>query len=95
LVQTYEFTYELAINTIRDFLINEDSVDYNGSKTIIKKALQYKIIDDGHVWMSAIQDRNLTSHTYDEKIAKLVVNNICNKYFSILEKLNNFFKLKY
>ncbi len=94
LVQTYEFTYELAINTTRDYLVNSGHplVDVASPRVTIKQALTDSIMTDGTVWMSAIEDRNLTSHTYDEEIAKEVVKNICEKYFFIIEDLYKFFK---
>ncbi|MFL0194282.1 nucleotidyltransferase substrate binding protein [Clostridium sp. WILCCON 0269] len=36
----------------------------------IKQAYQIGLIDDGHVWIDALADRNLTVHTYDDKLAK-------------------------
>ena len=94
LVQTYEFTYELAINTTRDYLVNSGHPldEVISPRVTVKQALNDRIMTDGTVWMSAIEDRNLTSHTYDEEIAKEVVKNICEKYFFIIEDLYNYFK---
>ena len=95
LVQTYEFTYELALNTTKDFLIYGGHAELNGSRSVIKQALQDGIISDGHAWMDAIEDRNLTSHTYNEEIAKAVATQICLKYFFLIEDLFNYFKNEY
>ena len=95
LVQTYEFTYELALNTTKDFLTHSGHSDITGSRSIIKQALQDKMVTDGHAWMDAIEDRNLTSHTYNEELAKQVVAKICSKYFFLIEDLYKFFKNEY
>ena len=36
-----------------------------------------------------LDDRNLTSHTYDEQIAKEIYRNIITKYYEILIKTKN------
>ena len=95
LVQTYEFTYELAVNTTKDFLIHSGHADISGSRSVIKQALQDNIVTDGSTWMQAIEDRNLTSHTYNEEIAKAVVTNICSKYFFLIKDLYEYFKERY
>ena len=94
LVQTYEFTYELALNTAKDFLLHNGHTDLNGFRSVVKQALQDSMIADGHAWMEAIEDRNLTSHTYNEEIAKAVVSKICSTYFFLIQDLYDFFKTK-
>jgi len=39
------------------------------------------LLDDGRVWLEALQDRNLTVHTYEAKIAEAVEHQIRNFYF--------------
>ena len=92
LVQTYEFTYELGLNTLRDYLRAEGSLEQIGAKNTIRQALQFGIIQDGHTWMQAIADRNLTSHTYNETAALEVVEGIQERYFDLLKSLYEFFK---
>ncbi len=47
LVQTYEFTYELALNTTKDFLIYGGHAELNGFRSVVKQALQDGIVTDG------------------------------------------------
>ena len=35
----------------------------------IKKAIQVELIKDGHIWIDALEKRNLMAHTYNEQIA--------------------------
>ena len=39
-------------------------------REVIKQAYQIELIDDGHIWIDALTDRNLTVHTYNEQLAK-------------------------
>jgi nucleotidyltransferase substrate binding protein (TIGR01987 family) len=54
----------------------------------IKQAFQAGIIEDGHTWMNAFEDRNLTVHTYDEDTANEILFSIRNSYFPALQQLN-------
>jgi hypothetical protein len=42
LIKSFEYTYELAWNTMRDFLIQKGNADLMGSKDTIKLAFQLK-----------------------------------------------------
>jgi nucleotidyltransferase substrate binding protein (TIGR01987 family) len=53
----------------------------------IKQAYQTGLIDDGHIWIDALTDRNLTVHTYDEKLAKKMAEDIVQIYFPELKRL--------
>jgi nucleotidyltransferase substrate binding protein (TIGR01987 family) len=55
----------------------------------IKQAFQNDIINDGHVWIDALSVRNLTKHTYDENLAKKIVDDIVNIYFPKLKKMHD------
>lgn len=82
-IQIYEFTFELAWKTIKDYLAEKD-VEVKFPRDTIKEAFQYEIIGNGEIWMDMLQKRNLMSHTYNEKTAELAYALIVNKYFDEL-----------
>ena len=45
------------------------------------------MLDEGDVWLEMLNDRNLTSHTYDESTARRVCEKVKNKYYIALSKL--------
>lgn len=87
LVQTFEFTYELAWNTMKDYLENEGFDNVNNSKQTIRTAFQAELISDAEEWMEAIQKRNLVSHTYNQIILKETVKYIQHEFFPLVRKL--------
>lgn len=87
LIKSFEYTYELAWNTMRDFLIQKGNVDLMGSKDTIRLAFKMSLIDDGEVWMEMVKSRNLTSHTYNMETASFVENDIERKYHLAFKKL--------
>ena len=93
LIQFFEMAFELAWKVLKDYLEEEGFVPVSPRETI-KQAFQSGLIMDGHLWMEALKDRNLTVHTYEEKIAIAVEERIRNAYFPILEKLFQDFSKK-
>lgn len=51
-----------------------------GSRDASRQAFAEGLIEDGEGWMEMIQSRNLTSHTYNEDIADLIVQRILTRY---------------
>jgi nucleotidyltransferase substrate binding protein (TIGR01987 family) len=87
MIQAFEFTHELAWNTLKDFLENRGVQDLYGSKDATRAAFKAGLIENGEAWMDMIQSRNLTSHTYDEATAAQIISAIRNTYFAEFEAL--------
>ncbi len=66
LIQAFEVAMELSWKLLKDYLANEGTV-VNSPKQVLRQAYQFNIIDDGEGWLSALEKRNLTTHTYYEK----------------------------
>lgn len=92
IIQFFEMSYELAWNTIKDYLEEQGFVDVKSPRSAIKKAFEVGLIDDGHSWMELLLDRNLTSHAYDEEKATEVEKLIHQKYYPLLSVLYNSLK---
>jgi nucleotidyltransferase substrate binding protein (TIGR01987 family) len=75
---------ELAWKTLKDYLEAQKFIEINSPKSVIKKAFETGLIKDGHGWMDALEDRNLTVHTYDEDKARDIECAIRNSYFPLL-----------
>lgn len=86
LIQFYEMAFELAWKLMKDYL-EEKGFTLDSPRESIKQAFQSGMIEDGQDWMDALTDRNLTTHTYDEKTADKVVSSIRVSYFPILQRL--------
>lgn len=91
LIQFYEMTFELAWKLLKDYLY-EQGFNVNSPREAIKQAFQSTIIDNGQEWIDALEDRNLTTHTYDEETAKKVVKSINDSYYPLLDDLYTRFK---
>lgn len=85
-IQIYEFTFELAWKTLKDFLEEKD-VAVKFPRDTIKEAFKYEMIDEGELWLDMLQKRNLMAHTYDEKLSELAYRLIVDQYHSALKQL--------
>jgi len=71
---------------MKDYL-EAQGLDVKSPRETIKQAYQMGLIENGHIWIDALADRNLTVHTYDEKLAEKMVKDIVQVYFPELRKL--------
>lgn len=93
LIQFFEMSFELAWKVLKDYL-EEEGFTIASPRQAVKQAFQAGIIKDGHVWLEALKDRNLTVHTYEEKIAEAVEKKIRHSYFPALAELHKEFSKK-
>jgi len=94
-VQRFEYTFELAWKTLKDYLVYGGIVfDQITPRRVIKEAFAAKIIEDGQLWIDMLEQRNLMSHTYDRKTFDDVIRNISQRYFAALEQVFTWLKQK-
>jgi nucleotidyltransferase substrate binding protein (TIGR01987 family) len=80
LIQAFEYTHELAWNTLKDFLESRGSATLFGSKDATRAAFAAGLIEQGEVWMQMIQSRNETTHTYNEETVDQIVKAVIGSY---------------
>ena len=83
LIKAFEFTYELAWNTIKDYFYYQGNTSITGSRDAIREAFQQGLIIDGQTWMEMIKSRNKTSHTYNQETATQIASKIVSTYVSL------------
>src|ERR1700733_3230610 len=86
LIQSFEFTFELALKTLKDYL-EEMGIPLRFPREVIKHAFQVELITDGTLWLEMLEKRNELTHTYDEKQTKKAVRTIRERYFQALTRL--------
>lgn len=81
LVQAFEYTHELAWNTLKDFLEERGVPKMYGSRDATREAFKAGLIENGEIWMDMIISRNQTSHTYNEEAITKIVSILTSIYF--------------
>ena len=83
-IQRFEFTIELFWNLLKAIL-EEKGVKTQYPKDVLREAFKGGLIDDETMWIKALEDRNSTSHTYDEELADAIYSRI-HGYIPIFRK---------
>lgn len=91
-IQRFEFTIELAWKCIQKFL-GEQKIICRSPKECLKEAFKFGLINDDPKWLEAFDDRNLTVHTYNEKIAELICSRLPD-YLKIFSELKDSLEYK-
>jgi nucleotidyltransferase substrate binding protein (TIGR01987 family) len=91
-IQAFEFTHELAWNVLKDYLELEGIQGLVGSRSTLREAFKRGLVTDGEAWMDMIEKRNLSSHTYNENVAELLVAAIGEHYYSAFIALQERFE---
>lgn len=93
-IQRFEFSYEICWKLIKYFLEYEGIESAKSPRSTFREAFSYGLIEDGEDWIDMLNDRNLTSHVYDEYLANEIYEKIKNKYFDMLNNMLNILKDK-
>ena len=89
IVQIFQFTFELAWKTMKDYLEGE-GIEATSPRDVLKQAFHYSYIDQGETWLTMLQQRNLLAHTYDEKMLHQAIDLIRKQYYQHLSLLYTF-----
>ena len=81
LIQAFEYTYELAWNTIQDYFEDQGETNIHGSRDAFRLAFQRGLLADGETWMDMLRSRTLTVHAYNEDLAAQIATDIISRYF--------------
>ncbi|MBM3834397.1 MAG: nucleotidyltransferase [Verrucomicrobia bacterium] len=85
-IQRFEFTFELVWKCLKLYL-ERQGLECGGPRSTLKKAFAEGLIrshEEADVWLQLLEDRNLTSHAYDEALAQRIYENIVKDYVTVL-----------
>ncbi len=67
-IQRFEFSFELAWKALQKHLRSE-GLDCASPRSCLRLAWRQRLLEDEEAWLAMLEDRNRTSHTYDEALA--------------------------
>ncbi len=94
LIQFFEMAFELSWKLLKDYL-EAEGYAVKSPRAVLKQAFQDNLIENGHVWMRALEDRNATVHLYDEQQSLVIADKIREHYFPAMKQLHEFFRKAY
>lgn len=85
-IQRFEFTFETAWKAVQEDALLE-GVDCASPRDCLRVAFRLGVLgEDEPRWMNMVEDRNRTSHTYDEGIAAEIYDSLSG-YVNLFSKL--------
>ena len=86
-IQRFEFTVELLWKALKSIL-EYQGVECYTPRNCIKEAFKANIINDDEIILDILEDKNRSSHIYNENMSKEIFERIKNVYLQYLENLN-------
>jgi len=86
LIQRFEYSFELAWKTLKDFLESQDVIA-RFPRDVVRQAFHYELIVDGDIWMDMLEKRNLMAHTYNEENFRKAIESIGQDYYPAIRQV--------
>jgi len=87
-VQRFEYTFEICFKTVKLFLLKNFGIEEGSPKGVFRSLLQTKLVKPSEieVLLQMVDDRNKTTHTYDELFIETLYIQI-QKYYKLMKYL--------
>jgi nucleotidyltransferase substrate binding protein (TIGR01987 family) len=85
-IQRFEFSFELVWKALKLYLERQGH-ECGGPRPTLKKAFAEGLVatpEEADRWLQMLEDRNLTSHAYDESLATRIYQHVVRDYSALL-----------
>ncbi len=90
-IQRFEYTFELAWKTVKDYLEQSGIVFSTVTpRQVLKDAFAAKVVADGQTWIDMLDHRNLLSHTYNCAVFDEAVEAVAARYLPAIAEVHEF-----
>ena len=88
-LQRFEFTFELLWKAVRIYLAETEGIQVSSPKATLKAAFRHGLIQDSEEgdFLQMLEDRNTSSHVYDELQANEIFTRVCNMHLLALQNV--------
>jgi len=86
-IHRFEFSVELLWKALRAVLLYQ-GIECFSPRNCVKEAFKAKIIGDDEIILDMLEDRNISSHVYNEEKSEALFERIKNIYLEYLKNLN-------
>ena len=70
-IQRFEFTFEMAWKALQAH-VGTQGLSCMSPRDCLRAAFRLGLVEDDSGWMAMVEDRNRTTHTYDEASARAI-----------------------
>jgi nucleotidyltransferase substrate binding protein (TIGR01987 family) len=93
-IQRFEFTIELFWLLLREIIRSKGIGNVSFPKDVLIAAFSNQLIENEQTWLTMLNDRNKTSHTYDKTLADEIYSRV-KAYHPIMKKTFDSLLLKF
>jgi len=88
-LQRFEFTFELYWKAIRIYLSEREGIEVSSPRGTLKEAFRQKLIGgpEEQAFVQMLEDRNRSTHTYDEHEALDIFNRVCSHHAPLIRTI--------
>ena len=85
IIQSFEFTYELTWKTLK-LIIEENGISAPFPRVVFEESFKSGLVAGNEIWKDIMESRNLSTHTYDKKLAKSLCATIEKSYLNTFKQ---------
>ena len=85
-IQRFEFCTELAWEWMRLYVCHQGFVGIYAPEVVLQQARDCGVLTDVEGWLKLIEDRNMTSHVYNEETAEAIFKRIETVYLKLFDE---------
>ncbi len=71
-IQRFEYTVDTCWKALKVILLEKYGIEVSSPKETMRAAFKENIINNDPLWLQMIDDRNATSHIYNENLAEKI-----------------------
>ena len=86
-IQRFEFCFELAWKLMKAVL-GYEGIEANSPRSCIREGWKQGLISNAEAWLEMMEKRKLSSHTYDENVAREIYHDVKERYVALLESFD-------
>lgn len=89
-IQRFEYTFEAVWKAAKHFLFVNEGIDIGSPKGVIRSLREVGILEDDETQraLQMVDDRNKTSHTYNQDIAEKIYKRLPD-YYQLLKRITD------
>ena len=92
MIQRFEFCFELAWKSLKEYMTEQGVSDLQFPKQVLQEAYAAGLIDDQAIWLEMLRSRNSMSHIYDDELATRIAQRIDAVFLPVLQTLAQTFQ---
>ncbi|MBI2603280.1 MAG: nucleotidyltransferase substrate binding protein [Deltaproteobacteria bacterium] len=79
IIQAFEYSYELIWRALKAYA-EDQGLSAPSPRSAFKAGFQLGVIREEKIWLDVLEARNLTTHTYQEDVAKDIYERVVKKF---------------